>query len=118
MARPRIVDVDYFQFQQALRKAIDSGQRIDVAEKDRWLSWVRENNIKEAAFKSFAQGKYQGLEPVIIDVSDDASVAAAAALRAESRSFHSRVSSSSSAISIGPVATPTRTPGCRITPAC
>ncbi len=71
MARPRIVDIDYFQFQQALRKAIDSGQRIDAAEKDRWHTWVRENNVKEAAFKSFAQGKYQGLEPVIIDVTGE-----------------------------------------------
>ncbi len=67
MARPRIVDVDYFQFQRALRKAIDSGRRIDVSDKERWRAWVRENQIKEAAFKSFAQGKYEGLEPVIID---------------------------------------------------
>ena len=67
MARPRIVDVDYFQFRKALRKAIDAGQRIDASEKDRWLTWVRDNQIKEAAFKSFAKGKYEGLEPVIID---------------------------------------------------
>jgi hypothetical protein len=71
MARPRIVDVDYFLFQNALRKAIDSGQRIDVAEKDRWSAWVRTNNVKEAAFKTFAQGKYQGLEPVIIDAAGE-----------------------------------------------
>lgn len=67
MARPRIVDVDYFQFQRALRNAIDTGKRIDVSDKARWRAWVRENQIKEAAFKSFAQGKYEGLEPVIID---------------------------------------------------
>ena len=67
MARPRIVDVDYYLFQRALREAIDSGKRIDHADKDRWLGWVRENQIKEAAFKTFAKGKYEGLEPVIID---------------------------------------------------
>lgn len=67
MPRPRIVDVDYFQFRRALRKAIDSGRRIDVSEKQRWRAWVREHHIKEAAFKSFAKGKYEGLEPVIID---------------------------------------------------
>lgn len=71
MARPRIVDVDYFQFQQALRRAIDSGERIDVSDKDRWLAWVRANRIKEAAFRSFAQGKYEGLEPVIIDANGE-----------------------------------------------
>lgn len=67
MARPRIVDVDYYQFQRALRRASDSGHRIDESDKERWASWVRENHIKEAAFKSFAKGKYEGLEPVIID---------------------------------------------------
>ena len=67
MARPRIVDVDYHQFKAALRKATDSGQRIDATDKDRWLTWVRENHVKEAAFRSFAQGKYEGLEAVIIN---------------------------------------------------
>ncbi len=67
MARPRIVDLDYFLFQRELRRAIDSGNRIDPADKQRWADWVRENQIKEAAFRSFAQGKYEGLNPVIID---------------------------------------------------
>ena len=71
MARPRIVDVDYHQFLVALRKAIDTGQRIDVGDKPRWLAWVRDNHIKEAAFRTFAQGKYEGLEPVIIDASGE-----------------------------------------------
>lgn len=67
MARPRIVDLDYYQFQKELRKAIDTGNRIDRSDKKRWSEWVRENHIKEAAFRSFAMGKYDGLEPVIID---------------------------------------------------
>jgi hypothetical protein len=71
MARPSIIDVDYHQFQAALRKAIDTGQRIDVTDKNRWSQWVRDNHIKEAAFRSFAQGKYDGLEAVIIDASDE-----------------------------------------------
>ena len=67
MARPRIVEKDYYQFQQALRKAIDNGTRIDVSEKGRWKAWVKEHSIKEASFKSFGAGMYEGLEPVIID---------------------------------------------------
>jgi hypothetical protein len=59
--------VDYFRFQQALRLAIDSGQRIDQSDRQRWSNWVREHRVKEAAFKSFGQGMYEGLEPVIID---------------------------------------------------
>jgi hypothetical protein len=67
MSRPRIIEVDYFRFQQALRLAIDSGQRIDQSDRQRWSNWVREHRVKEAAFKSFGQGMYEGLEPVIID---------------------------------------------------
>jgi hypothetical protein len=71
MARPTIVDVDYYRFQTALRRAVDSGERIDRSDKKRWSDWVRENHIKEGAFRSFANGKYQGLEPVIIDNSGE-----------------------------------------------
>jgi hypothetical protein len=67
MARPKIEDLDYFQFQKALRRAIDDGSRIDRAEKERWSTWVRDNHIKEAAFRSFSKRMYEGLEPVIID---------------------------------------------------
>lgn len=67
MSRPQIVEVDYFGFQQALRHAADSGERIDPSDKERWSKWVREHRVREAAFKSFGQGKYEGLEPVIID---------------------------------------------------
>ncbi len=71
MARPKIEDLDYFQFQKALRRAIDDGSRIDRSEKERWSTWVRENRIKEAAFRSFAKRMYEGLEPVIIDGKPD-----------------------------------------------
>ena len=67
MARPRIVEVDYFGFQQALRRATDAGVRIEPSDKARWGEWVREHRVKEAAFKSFGQGRYEDLEPVIID---------------------------------------------------
>ena len=71
MARPKIVDLDYFQFQKALRRAIDTGARIDKSEKQRWSAWVRENHIKEAAFRSFSKRIYENLEPVIIDGEPD-----------------------------------------------
>ena len=67
MARPSIVDVDYHRFRRALQQAIDTGNRIDRAEKDKWADWVRANHIKEGSFKAFAGNKYQGLTPVIID---------------------------------------------------
>ena len=71
MPRPTIVEMDYYRFKQALQRAVDSGTRIDVSDKDRWKEWVRENQIKEAAFRTFGEGMYEGLEPVIIASDDD-----------------------------------------------
>ena len=71
MVRPRIVERDYYQFQQALRGAVDNGNRIERTETERWKSWVKEHRVKEASFKSFGAGMYDGLEPVIIDQDDE-----------------------------------------------
>jgi len=42
MARPRIVEKDYYRFQKALQRAVDIGKRIDVSEIARWKAWVKE----------------------------------------------------------------------------
>jgi hypothetical protein len=70
MARPSIVERDYYQFQHALRRAFDTGNRIDTSDKKRWKEWVKAHRVKEASFKSFGAGMYEGLEPVIIDQDD------------------------------------------------
>ncbi len=67
MNRPRIVQVDYHQFQGELRKATDSGQRIDATDKARWAAWVQQHGIREAAFRSVGGSQFDGLQPVIID---------------------------------------------------
>ncbi len=71
MARPRIVEKDYYQFQQALKRAVDTGKRIDQSDAERWKKWVKEHRIKEASFKSFGANMYDDLEPVIIDADDE-----------------------------------------------
>jgi hypothetical protein len=67
MVRPRIVDVDYQEFLGALRRASEAGQRIDAADKLRWAAWVKNNHMREAAFKSVGKSRIEGLQPVIID---------------------------------------------------
>lgn len=71
MARPRIVEKDYYLFQQALRRAVASGTRVDATETQLWKEWVKKHRVKEASFKSFGKGMYDGLVPVIIDQDDE-----------------------------------------------
>ncbi|MDH3349938.1 MAG: hypothetical protein OEM51_00205 [Gammaproteobacteria bacterium] len=66
MSQVRIVEQNYFEFTAALRAAADSGDRIEPREKDRWKEFVKEHRIQEAAFKSLADKKYEGMQPVII----------------------------------------------------
>jgi len=66
MSQVRIVEQNYFEFTAALRSAADRGNRIEPKDKDRWKDFVREHRIQEAAFKSLADKKYEGMKPVII----------------------------------------------------
>jgi hypothetical protein len=66
MSQVRIVEQNYFEFSAALRAAADAGTRIEPRDKDRWKDYVREHRIQEAAFKSLADKKYEGMKPVII----------------------------------------------------
>jgi hypothetical protein len=65
--RPRIVQVNYHEFQQALQRAGDTGSRIEPADKVRWVEWVKGHDIKEAAFRTVGSNQFEGLVPVIID---------------------------------------------------
>jgi hypothetical protein len=67
MSRPRIVEQNYHEFLVELRAAVNAGNRIEPTDKERWQAWVRENKIQEAAFRSVAARKYEGVSPVILD---------------------------------------------------
>lgn len=71
MSQVRIVEQNYFEFTNALRSASDRGNKLEPRDKDTWKAWVRENRIQEAAFKSLADKKYEGMQPVIIDDDSD-----------------------------------------------
>ena len=67
MARPSIVEQNYFEFKQALQLATDQGARIEKTDKQRWKTWARANQVQEAAFRSLAAGKFDDPSLVIID---------------------------------------------------
>ena len=67
MSQVRIVEQNYFEFTNALRSASDRGNKLEPSAKTEWKAWVTEHRIQEAAFKSLADKKYEGMTPVIID---------------------------------------------------
>ena len=71
MERPQLIQVDYHDFQSALRRAGDRGRRIDATDREGWMKWVQAHEIKEASFRSICLGRFARPQAVIID--DDSS---------------------------------------------
>jgi hypothetical protein len=65
MARAKVVEFDYYQFVNLLRRATDSGARIDKSD-TRWSEFVKKNAINEVAATAIAKQKFESIVPVII----------------------------------------------------
>ena len=70
MGRVSIVEINYSEFTTALRAATDSGNKLEPVDKARWKEFVTENRIQEAAFRSVANKKYEGMKAVVIQDDD------------------------------------------------
>lgn len=67
MARPIVTEENFQEFKRALTSAIAAGTRILPRETDRWQAYVAAHQVREINFHAYARGKYENLEPVIID---------------------------------------------------
>jgi hypothetical protein len=65
MARAKVVEFDYYQFVNLLRRATDAGARIDKAD-TRWAEFIKKNAINEVAATAIAKQKFESITPVII----------------------------------------------------
>jgi hypothetical protein len=65
MARAKVVEQDYYQFLNLLRRATDAGQRIDKTDA-RWAEYVKTNGINEVAATAIARQKFESVIPVIL----------------------------------------------------
>lgn len=66
MARPKIIEVDYYRFRTELNRAAGVGERLEPTDKDAWKEWVRSNEVREAAFLTMGSNMYDELKPVIL----------------------------------------------------
>ena len=70
MARAKVIDFDYYQFIGLLRRATDSGARIEKGD-TRWVQNVKAHQINQVAASSIAKQKFEKAVPVIIDEGKD-----------------------------------------------
>jgi len=65
MARAKVVEYDYYEFLKVLRRATDTGMRVDKADA-RWPGYIKEKAINEVAATAIARQKFEKVVPVII----------------------------------------------------
>lgn len=65
MSRAKVVEFDYYEFLKVLRRATDTGARVDKADA-RWSGYIKEKAINEIAATAIAKQKFEKVTPVII----------------------------------------------------
>jgi hypothetical protein len=65
MARAKVVEYDYYEFLKVLRRATDTGTRVDKADA-RWSGYIKDKAINEVAATAIARQKFEKVVPVII----------------------------------------------------
>ena len=65
MARAKVVEFDYYQFLNVLRRATDASARIDKSD-PRWPEYIKNNGINEVAATAIARQKFESVVPVIL----------------------------------------------------
>jgi len=65
MARSKVVEFDYYQFLNLLRRATNAGARIERSD-PRWPEYIKQHTINEVAALAIARQKFEGAVGVIL----------------------------------------------------
>jgi len=68
MNRPRIEDVDYYDFIRMLRQANDNRCIIEKTDKDKWAEYVAENGIRDVSLEAHAKVKFASGKPSLVAI--------------------------------------------------
>ena len=70
MARPQIVEANYYTFKKKLQKAVDLGKRIERTDKDAWSEYITANKINDIAMLSWGKLKFASGKPTLVVIND------------------------------------------------
>lgn len=63
---PRIREVEFWGFKDALQRANDSGRKIEPSDKDQWRSFLRTHRMSEPMMEQFAKSRFMAFKKVVI----------------------------------------------------
>lgn len=66
MARAKVVDFDYFDFQTILQRATDAGRRLEPSDGAMWDEYIKSQGLNLVAALAVARQRYESAEPLVI----------------------------------------------------
>jgi hypothetical protein len=63
MAQARVVEVDYYQLVEHLKKAANSNKLIEKTDKERWKAYINEHKIQDIKLEAFGKVKFMAGKP-------------------------------------------------------
>ena len=69
MSRPRIEEVDYYDFVRVLKSASDARCVIEKIDKEKWKQHIVENNIRDVSLEAHAKVKFVAGKPTLVAIS-------------------------------------------------
>ena len=71
MAQPRIVEVDYYQLVEKMKRAADAKCLIEKKDKERWKAYIAAHGVKEISLEAFGKVKFMSGKPQLVALDMD-----------------------------------------------
>lgn len=63
MAQAKVVEVDYYQLVENLKRAADAQGLIEKTDKEKWKAYITENKIQDIKLEAFGKVKFLAGKP-------------------------------------------------------
>ncbi len=63
MAQAKVVEVDYYQLVENLKKASNASGLIEKSDKDKWKDYITTNKIQDIKLEAFGKVKFMAGKP-------------------------------------------------------
>jgi hypothetical protein len=68
MAQARIVEVDYYQLVEKMKRAADKKCLIERKDKEKWKAYITAHGVKETSLEAFGKVKFMAGKPQLIAI--------------------------------------------------
>jgi hypothetical protein len=68
MGQPRIVEVDYYQLVEKMKRASDAKCLIERKDKERWNAYIAEHGVRETSLEAFGKVKFMAGKPQLVAI--------------------------------------------------